>query len=60
MNLQDHILEIQNGIGTGLYQNEAAVSQGIVLRLLQSLGWPIHNTLRVLPRVSDRRQFEDG
>jgi hypothetical protein len=31
MNLKDHILDVQQGIKTGRFLNEASVSQGIVL-----------------------------
>ena len=39
MSLSKHIDDIRAGIKAGRYVNEAAVSQGIVLRLLQALGW---------------------
>ncbi len=32
--------------------NEAAVSQGIVLRLLQAIGWPAYDTQVVWPEYS--------
>jgi hypothetical protein len=34
------IEEIRQGLRDGAFQSEAAVTQGIVIRLLQSLGWP--------------------
>jgi predicted type IV restriction endonuclease len=52
MTLEDHIAEIRSGIKSGLYKNEAAVSQGIVLRLLQILGWPTYNTQVVCPEYA--------
>ena len=57
MNLQDHILDVQQGIKAGRFLNEASVSQGIVLRLLQALAWPTYNTQIVSPEytVSGKR-----
>lgn len=57
MELRDHILHIQSNIRTGLFANEAAVSQGIVLRILQVLGWPIFDSRIVSPEygVEGRR-----
>jgi len=49
MDIANHIDEIRTGIKTGRYGNEAAVSQGIVLRLLQVLGWPTFDTHVVCP-----------
>jgi len=37
MILEEHIEEIRSGIKAGRFTNEAAVSQGIVLRLLHAL-----------------------
>lgn len=50
--LQKHIEDIQSGIKAGRYGNEASVSQGIVLRLLQALGWPTYDTQVVCPEYS--------
>lgn len=57
MNLYDHILDVQQGIRSGRFVNEAAVSQGIVLRILQALSWPTYDTQVVSPEfiVSGRR-----
>jgi predicted type IV restriction endonuclease len=38
--LKPDIEDVRSGIKTGRFANEAAVRQGIVLRLLQSLSWP--------------------
>jgi len=48
---------IREGIVAGRFSNEAAVSQGIVLRLLHSLGWPAYDTQVVWPEyaLSGRR-----
>lgn len=57
MELKDHILQIQENIRAGLFVNEASVSQGIVLRILQALGWPIFDSRIVSPEygVEGRR-----
>jgi hypothetical protein len=44
MILEEHIEEIRSGIKAGRFTNEAAVSQGIVLRLLHALSWPSYDT----------------
>ena len=49
MDLSEHITEIQRAIRAGQYSNEAAVSRGIVMRLLQALNWPIFDTNIVWP-----------
>ena len=52
MSLTKHIEDIRAGIKAGRYGNEAAVSQGIGLRLLQALGWPTYETQVVCPEFS--------
>ena len=52
MSLTKHIEDVRAGIKAGRYGNEAAVSQGIVLRLLQALGWPTYETQVVCPEFS--------
>lgn len=52
MSLTEHIQEVREGIKSGMYGNEAAVSQGIVLRLLHALGWPTYDTQVVCPEFS--------
>ena len=49
MTLKEHIEDIHKGLEAGQYENEAAVSQGIVLRLLGALAWPTFNTRIVAP-----------
>ena len=44
MTLKAHIDDIRNGLETGQFPNEASVSHGIVLRLLDALAWPKYNT----------------
>ena len=55
--LSKHISEIRDGIKNGRFTNEATISQGIVLRLLNSLKWPTYDTQVVYPEyaLSGRR-----
>lgn len=46
------ILDIRAKLEDGRYANEAAVSQGIVRRLLDSLSWPVYDTDIVAPEYS--------
>jgi len=50
--LKRHIKSIRAGIKAGNFSNEASVSQGIVLRLLNALGWPTYDTQIVIPEYS--------
>ena len=50
--MKDVIKEIQNNIKAGCFANEASVSQGIVQRLLNALGWPVYNPQVVYPEYS--------
>jgi predicted type IV restriction endonuclease len=52
MSLETHVEEVRAGLRDGRYANEAAVSQGIVLRLLGALGWPTYETQVVCPEYS--------
>ena len=52
MTLENHIEDIRAGIKAGRFVNEAAVSQGIILRLLQALGWPTYDTQVVCPEYA--------
>ncbi len=52
MNLVKHVEEIRIGIRSGCFINEASVSQGIVLRLLNALAWPTYDTQIVCPEYS--------
>ena len=49
MTLKEHIDDIRKGLEAGQYGNEASVSQGIVLRLLNILTWPTFDTQVVIP-----------
>jgi predicted type IV restriction endonuclease len=50
--MKEDLLDIRAGIKAGRYVNEATVSQGIVQRLLNTLGWPVYNTEVVAPEYS--------
>src|SRR5471032_211822 len=52
MGIEQEIEAIRVGIKAGRFSNEASVSQGIVLRLLNSLGWPAYDTDAVWPEYS--------
>ena len=47
--MKEDLLDIRDGIKAGRYVNEATVSQGIVQRLLYTLGWPVYDTEVVAP-----------
>jgi hypothetical protein len=50
--VREDLLDIRAGIKAGRYVNEATVSQGIVQRLLNALGWPVYDTEVVAPEYS--------
>ena len=52
MALQDQIRRIQTAIGAGQFANEASVSMGIVIPILQDLGWPVFDPLVVSPEYT--------
>ena len=52
MGIEQDIEAIRSGIRAGRFSNEASVSQGIVLRLLNTLGWPTYDTDSVWPEYS--------
>lgn len=52
MGIEQEIDAIRAGIKTGRFPNEASVSQGIVLRLLNALGWPTYDTDAVWPEYA--------
>lgn len=56
MELKEHINEVRGKLRTGGFPNEAAVSNGVVIRLLQALGWPVFETMTVWPEF----QVEGG
>ena len=52
MDLTEHITQIQDNIRHGRFINEASVSQGIVMRLLNALNWPAYDTDIVAPEFT--------
>ena len=50
--LEQDISDIRENLRRGRYPNEAAVSQGIVRRLLATLGWPVYDTQVVYPEYT--------
>ena len=57
MTLCEQIESVKKRIRQGEFSSEAAISQGVVLPILNSLGWPVFDTSRVVPEfaVGDRR-----
>ena len=47
--LSKEIQDIRTRLEKGEYDSEAAISQGVVLRLLSVLGWPPHDMRTVIP-----------
>jgi len=52
MALKEHIEGIRDNLKKGMFEKEAAVSQGVVLRLLGVLGWQTFNTQMVTPEYT--------
>ncbi len=52
MALEEAISDIQNNLRRNGYPNEQAISQGIILRILQVMGWPVYDTQVVIPEYS--------
>jgi hypothetical protein len=52
MSLRTDIEDIKSKILSGSFANEAMVSQGVVLRLLASLGWPVFDGTVVYPQFA--------
>ena len=52
MSLEEQILDIQNKLRNNEYPNEQSISQGIVLRLLSAMKWPVYDTQLVIPEYS--------
>lgn len=57
--LTQTIGDIRARLGRGEYQDEAKVSQGIVMRVLQDLGWPVFDTGVVVREYSIRGRRVD-
>jgi hypothetical protein len=52
MEIANHIERVRDGLRRGSFTSEAAVSQGILLPILNELGWPVFNTTIVVPEYS--------
>ena len=52
MSLEEQIPDIQNKLRNNEYPNEQSISQGIVLRLLSEMQWPVYDTQLVIPEYS--------
>ena len=52
MNLEQHLEDIQARLKNNQYPNEQSISQGIILRILQAIHWPIYDTQLVMPEYS--------
>ncbi|MHB1357251.1 MAG: type I restriction endonuclease [Anaerolineae bacterium] len=52
MNLAQHLERIRDDLLRGSFATEAAVSNGIVLPILDALGWPIYNPRIVIPEYT--------
>ena len=50
--LKDCITKIRDDLKKGNYSNEASVSQGVVMPILHSLGWPVFETQTVFPEYT--------
>lgn len=48
--LIDHVVAIREGLKRGDYKNEAAISDGVVKRLLEAVGWPRYDQRIVFPQ----------
>jgi len=57
MQLETHLLDIQERLKNNEYYNEQSISQGIVVRLLSALEWPIYDPQVVIPeyKIQGRR-----
>jgi len=52
MTIEDQIEKTKEAIRQGRFTSEAAVSQGILLPFLHTLGWPVFDTSIVVPEYS--------
>lgn len=50
--MRGDLLDIRDSLEAGRFSNEAAVSQGVVQRMLHLLGWPVYDTGVVSPEYS--------
>ena len=54
--LEQDVSDIRENLRRKYYKDEADVSQGIVLRLLFKLGWPVYDTQVVFPEYTLERR----
>ena len=59
MEINSELIEIQKGIREGQFTSEAAVSRGVVMRLLRILDWPIFDPNVVFPEFQLENLFVD-
>lgn len=52
MSIEQQIEDLVAGVRAGRFTSEAAVSQGAVLPLLQTIGWPVFDTTVVIPEFA--------
>lgn len=52
MELENRVEAVRSSLRSGRFTSEAAVSQGAVLPLLETLGWPVFDTTVVIPEFS--------
>lgn len=57
--MRDSIEDIRSGLRMGRFANEASISQGIVLRILDVLSWPTFDTSAVWPEYALRGRRVD-
>ena len=57
--LEQDVSDIRENLQRGRYPNEAAVSQGIVRRLLATLGWPVYDPQVVYPEFTVEGLYVD-
>lgn len=59
MALEDTLMQVQENLRKGLFPNEAAVSTGAVLPILNDLGWQVFNPSVVTPEFTIERRRVD-
>lgn len=59
MSLQNTITDIASKIRSNDYKNEAEVTNGIVLRVLNELNWPSYDTGKVKPQYNVNNNYVD-
>ena len=57
MSLIHFIPDIRTRIAAGHYANESALKQGIVRRILGTLGWPVDDTGVVWPSCGSEQMW---